>query len=532
MHNKDIARQFNKLSKYYDILGEERKAKSWSAMAFQIERMNESLREMSVEDYQNVRGIGKAGAQAIAEIVEEKWNLLEETIELLPIGIQQLSIIRGIGAKKIGRLWRELNINSPDELKAACEANELIALKGFAKKTQENILKKVNYFLTCKGQWLWANAEVARNELEKFLNAEWPDIQIQAVGDFALQKEVVSELVLLVDKNIKEKLKEHSSCYLENDQWYYQGKKVSIIECASHEFEDLVLKNTYATDLLAKANSQKAIALKLPFYLRDNSEALDKHLAGERLGEIQEADIKGIVHNHSVWSDGVNTIKEMAEACMERNMEYLVMSDHSKTSFYAGGLSEMDILAQQEEIDALNEELAPFRIFKSIECDILGDGSLDYDEDVLESFDLVICSIHQNLDMTEDKAMMRLLTAVEHPFCSMICHPTGRLLLNRQAYPVDHKLLIDTCVVNDVVLEINANPNRLDMDSEWFAYALERGALFSINPDAHAIEQIDYTRYGVRTAQRAMLPASRNLSSFTLSEFEEFLVEQHAKRGV
>ena len=238
---------------------------------------------------------------------------------------------------------------------------------------------------------------------------------------------------------------------------------------------------------------------------------------------IQPKDVKGVVHNHSKWSDGKNTIEEMALACIQKGYEYLVMSDHSVSSFYANGLSIERIEKQQDEIDSLNKKLAPFKIFKSIECDILNDGRLDYEEAVLATFDLVICSVHQNLKMTEEKAMQRILTAIENPYCHILGHPTGRLLLSRKGYPIDHIKIIEACIKNNVVIEINANPRRLDMDWRIIEQAIEMGAMLSINPDAHSLDGIDDIRFGVFASQKGMLTKQHNLSSLSLPEFEDYL---------
>jgi DNA polymerase (family 10) len=213
----------------------------------------------------------------------------------------------------------------------------------------------------------------------------------------------------------------------------------------------------------------------------------------------------------------------MALACQQKGYEYLVMSDHSVSSFYANGLSIERIEKQQEEIDALNKKLAPFKIFKSIECDILNDGRLDYEEAVLATFDLVICSVHQNLKMTEEKAMQRILTAIENPYCHILGHPTGRLLLSRKGYPIDHLKIIEACVKNNVVIEINANPRRLDMDWRFIQQAIEMGAMLSINPDAHSLDGIDDIRLGVLASQKGMLTQPYNLSSLNLTAFEAYL---------
>lgn len=247
---------------------------------------------------------------------------------------------------------------------------------------------------------------------------------------------------------------------------------------------------------------------------------------------IQPGDIKGIIHSHSNWSDGSNTIEEMAKAAIAQGLEYLVISDHSKSAFYAQGLSEERIGEQHKYIDELNAKLKGFTIFKSIECDILNDGSLDYSNNILSTFDLVIASVHSNLKMTGEKAMQRLLAAIENPYTTILGHMTGRLLLSRKGYPVDHQKIIDACAANDVVIELNAHPRRLDIDWRHIRYALEKNVLISIDPDAHFIEGFNDTRYGVLSAQKAMLTKEENLSSFGVKAFEQFLHNRKIKKGI
>ena len=206
------------------------------------------------------------------------------------------------------------------------------------------------------------------------------------------------------------------------------------------------------------------------------------------------------------------------------------MSDHSKSAFYAQGLTEDRIKAQHEYIDELNNKLAPFKIFKSIESDILNNGNLDYADDVLASFDLIIASVHSNLKMTEEKAMERLLTAISNPYTTILGHPTGRLLLSRKGYPLRFEEIIEACSKQNVVIEINANPRRLDLDWEYIAMAVAQNVLLSVNPDAHSLAGMKDTRYGVLAAQKGMLTAKQNLSSFSLSEFEKFLKINSTKR--
>ena len=241
---------------------------------------------------------------------------------------------------------------------------------------------------------------------------------------------------------------------------------------------------------------------------------------------IQVESIRGLIHCHSTWSDGANTIEEMAKACLDNKWEYMVLSDHSASAFYANGLKSDRVAAQHQQIDELNKKLAPFRIFKSIESDILNDGSLDYEATVLSSFDLIIASIHSNLRMIEETATNRLLKAIENPFTTILGHPTGRLLLSREGYPIDHKRIIDACAVHKVAIEINAHPRRLDLDWKWLDYAIEKGVFISINPDAHALAGLSDVQYGVLIAQKSLLTPAMNLSSFSKIQLEQWLAER------
>jgi DNA polymerase (family 10) len=268
----------------------------------------------------------------------------------------------------------------------------------------------------------------------------------------------------------------------------------------------------------------------IPPYLRESGNILEAAREKKIPELIQPADIKGIIHCHSNWSDGSNTLDELAAACVQEGYEYLVISDHSKSAFYAQGLNEGKIKAQHQFIEELNSKLAPFKIFKSIESDILNDGNLDYSNAILSTFDLVIASVHSNLKMNEEKAMLRLMNAIENPYTTILGHMTGRLLLSRKGYPVDHKKIIDACAIHNVAIEINANPSRLDVSWKWLDYAKAKNVLVSINPDAHAIEQFSNTRYGVLVAQKGMITAKDNLSSFGLSEFETFLKKNKEKK--
>ena len=257
--------------------------------------------------------------------------------------------------------------------------------------------------------------------------------------------------------------------------------------------------------------------------LREGDAFIEKAAADKLPQLITFGDLKGSLHNHSTWSDGVNSIEEMAAYCRETlNLEYLGISDHSKSAVYAKGLSIERVLQQQEEIDHFNKSQTAFHVFKGIESDILGDGSLDYPEEILKRFDFVVASVHSNLKMEEEKATARLIKAIENPYTTILGHPTGRLLLSRNGYKIDYKKVIDACAANNVVIEVNANPLRLDLDWRWHQYALDKGVWLSINPDAHRIEGFMDMHYGVLAARKGGLYKERCLNALSLPEITRF----------
>jgi DNA polymerase (family 10) len=294
---------------------------------------------------------------------------------------------------------------------------------------------------------------------------------------------------------------------------------------SSRGFIERFLQKAAATDFKG-LESEKEVFTKanLPYVepeLREDVYENIENLANKNL--LQLADIKGVIHTHTTYSDGIHTLTEMADFTKKAGYEYLVISDHSQAAFYAQGLKPDRVLQQMAEIDAYNATQKDFKVFKSIECDILYDGRLDYSEEILAKFDMVIASVHSQLKMDETKANERLIKAIENPYTTMLGHPTGRLLLSREGYPIDHKKIIDACAANKVIVELNANPYRLDLDWTWIPYAMEKGVMISINPDAHSREGIHHIRYGVFAARKGGLTKEMCFNTKGLAEFEVFL---------
>jgi DNA polymerase (family X) len=263
-------------------------------------------------------------------------------------------------------------------------------------------------------------------------------------------------------------------------------------------------------------------AYEKPYILPELRDGLFEDKYDSNVSLIELKDLKGILHNHSTYSDGIDTLETMAKYCKELGYEYLGICDHSQAAFYAEGMKPEKVLAQHAEIEKLNKALFPFKILKGVESDILNDGSLDYEEDILKQFDFIVASVHSNLKMDEAKANERLIKAIENPYTSILGHPTGRLLLSRQGYPIDHKKIIDACAANNVVIELNAHPWRLDIDWRWIPYCLEKGVKISINPDAHQKMGYHDMYYGVNVARKGLLTKDQCLNAMGLEAIEQF----------
>jgi DNA polymerase (family 10) len=525
--NDYIAEQFSLLGKLMDIHGENSfKTKSYSVAAFTLEKLPNSIRDIPADKVTSIKGIGDAIGKKIQEILQTgELRLLQQYISNTPPGVIEMLQIKGLGPKKIATIWKEMEIESVGELLYACQENRLLLFKGFGEKTQLNVREAIEFRLRHIGSHLYADIEPYALQLEATLQKAFPNDKLAITGEFLRQLETITKLEFVTTA-----APESAEQFLKT----IPGEEVIAIEFIHTNpdtFTQTLFETSCSGEFLEAFREKAKISSNIPDippYLREQRISLDRPVPPS----LQPSDIRAIIHSHSKWSDGSNTLPEMAAACIERGFQYLVISDHSKTAAYANGLQPDRLKAQHAEIDELNSKLAPFVIFKSIESDILGDGSLDYSNDILSTFDLVIASVHANLKMTEEKAMSRLLRAIENPYTTILGHLTGRLLLSRPGYPVDHRKIIDACVANHVVIELNAHPRRLDMDWRWIGYALDRGALISIDPDAHSVNGYNDIRYGVLTARKAGLTPDKNLSSFTLEQFKAFLENRKKIKGI
>ena len=553
MDNYFIADQFSMLSKLMDIHGENSfKSKSYSIAAFNIEKLPVQLADLEHEKIFSLKGIGESTGKKIIEILNKgSLKALEDMVLKTPPGVLEMLSIKGLGPKKIAVIWKEMEIESPGELLYACNENRLSRYKGFGQKTQESIQQSINFYMQSQGSHLYAQIEAYAYELDKIFTKAFPKEKFELTGQVKMQSLVVHKIEWVTSvpvKKLQEFFTEHQYTEEEKLSGSIQFRTPEKVLIEFHSRADDVFhttlfktsssaeflsawQNTFKNDPSTHKSVEEIFTSNkvnfIPAFLREKASTIGKAQKTAFTGLIQPGDIKAIIHSHSDWSDGSNTIEQLANACIKKGYEYLVISDHSKSAAYANGLQEERIRQQHLYVDELNGKLAPFKIFKSIESDILSDGSLDYSDRLLSSFDLVIASVHSNIKMPQEKAMARLLTAIRNPHTTILGHMTARLLLSRPGFPVDHQQLIDACAKHNVVIEINANPRRLDMDWYWVDYALDKGVLISINPDAHDIAEFDNCRYGVLAAQKGGVKKENNLSSFSLKEFEKFLAAKH-----
>lgn len=550
LKNKQIAANFKLLAQLMEIYNDDSfKIKSYSTASRVIEKLPVELNALPEEKIFSIVGIGKAiGNKILEQFTCGSFRVLDEYVAKTPTGIIEMLRIKGLGPKKIATIWNDLQIESIGELLYACNENRLMLYKGFGEKTQHNICEAIEFYLSNQGSFLFAEIERYALSLDNYLKESFSQYTFLLTGAFSRNAIIVDVLEWITDApgNIIEQIIASNEFTLqeENENIVYAktsgnlsihfllSKKENLIHKyfrhnCSDEFYNAFI-NKYPTIQAKNFPNEEAIFTDnelqfIPVYLREKDKWIDTAEKKQLPVIIETRDIKGIIHAHSKWSDGGSSLHELAKYVKDQGFEYLVLSDHSQTAVYAQGLTPEKIAAQHTEIDELNMQLAPFRIFKSIESDILFDGSLDYDEAVLKTFDLVIASVHSGLKMDEARAMQRLLKAIENPYTRILGHPTGRLLLSRPGYAVNYRKLIDACASNNVVIELNANPRRLDIDWHWIDYALEKNVLISVDPDAHSLNGVHDIRYGVLAAQKAGVTAMNNLSSYSLAEMDDFV---------
>lgn len=524
MSNAEIIDQLQLLARLMELHGENPfKSKAVSNAAFKLNKLRYDFQGKGKEEIEQIEGIGKGISGKIIDLIENGHTKeLDELLEKTPPGLLEVLEIKGLGPKKVKHLWDELGIESSGELLYACNENRLAGLKGFGEKTQQQVKENLEFLRSNQNKVHYAAIEAEAQALLKTIGAKEPGMKLALTGEVARKCEIIERLGILFES---QPAHDHTKLFSSMPipvVWHVAGEedfyRCSIQYSSAPEhlkqigFESLPKKHFQNEEEVYKA-------LKLPFIppeLREGLTEVDLARRGALPELIRQEDIRGILHCHSTYSDGLHSLKEMAEECKSRGYAYFGICDHSRSAGYAGGLSIERVIEQQEEIDQLNKSMAPFRILKGIESDILGNGDLDYPEEVLKRFDFVVASVHSNLKMDIERATSRLIKAIENPYTRILGHPTGRLLLARPGYPIHHKKVIDACAANGVSIELNAHPYRLDIDWRWIPYCTEKGVMLSINPDAHHKEGIGDVYYGLCVARKGMLTKENCLNALEL----------------
>lgn len=518
------------------------KYKAFASAAFNLKKIKSPFFEMDDAELLNLPGVGKGVVEALREMQHSgSFQALEELVSLTPEGIIDILKIKGLGPKKVGLIWNELHITTPGELLDACRQNRLVEVKGFGLKTQQEIVQNIEFQLSSQGKWHFARLWPLTVAFLKYLRSSFPEARIEETGAIRRRSPIVACIEIITDVDFEELLEVLSEEYPDvqdvdgeillhlNDQYPVRMYCVS-----TYSFEREWFETTGSAEHLKRLNYLRSdpFTQEEAYYIgkglraippeqREGFNEFDAQYPST--GFITFEDLKGVLHNHTDYSDGLNSLKEMAVHAQSLGYHYLGICDHSQSAAYAGGLKPEKLLQQMQEIDRLNVELAPFKIFKGIESDILSDGSLDYEESILKQLDLVVASVHSGLTMDMDKAHTRLIKAIENPYTTILGHLTGRLLLLREGYPVDHAYILDACAANRVSIELNAHPYRLDIDWKWLQYAQNKGVMVSINPDAHQKEGYQDLFYGTLAARKGGLLKKWTLNALDLPDFEDYL---------
>jgi DNA polymerase (family 10) len=520
----DVLQLTGKLMELHE--GNPFKIRSLTNSAFKLSKLHIPEQDFTEEKIVLIAGVGKSIAKTVVEIAQKGSSAeLNELLQKTPKGVIDMLGVKGLGPKKVKQLWHELELESLGELLYACHENRLVSLKGFGEKTQQSVIQSIEFMQGSAGKALYAQVEEIADEMVEQLKELREVSNVSLTGAIYRKAQIIEKIDILVasDEAIDSEFQSPVPVNLINvseEDFYYELVKNS----STHEHLEKMNFDSL-TDRVFSSEEEVYQALQKPYFIPEWREGLfeEKITEAHLKNLLEEKDLKGILHNHSTYSDGTHTLEQMAAYCKELGYEYFGIADHSKSATYAGGLKEDRIIEQHLEIDALNKQLAPFRILKGIECDILFDGSMDYSDDVLKSFDYVVGSIHQHFKMDEAKATARLIKAIENPYTTILGHPTGRLLLSRPGYPIDHKKVIDACAANEVVIELNAHPYRLDIDWTWIPYCMEKGVMISINPDAHEKQGFHDMHFGVCVARKGLLTKDRCFNALGLADMLKYL---------
>ena len=548
MDNYDICSHLALYAKLAELHDENAfRTRAFSAAAFNLKKVKEPMSQMSDEALAALPGVGKGVLSAIRSLVADgTFPDLDALIAKTPPGILEMLRIKGLGPKKVGVIWHQMAIDTVADLFNACRENRLVELPGFGLKTQGEVMHAIQFMLNASGRFHYARAEEPAQKMLQLLKNRFATDKTELTGDIRRFCETLESIDIITTAPRTDAIAFMAECGLQPDgDALFRDAAGFLFQIHFAETENFsrrwiettgneahLLEIGFANMPPLSGTEEDAYrSLGMPFILPELREGRGESRKEQTATLIEYSHLKGVLHNHTLYSDGLHSLKDMAEHAVNMGLQYLGICDHSRSASYAGGLQVEQVLTQFAEIDALNAQWTNFRIFKGIESDILSDGSLDYPDEVLSQFDFIVASVHSNLKMAEDRAMQRLIRAIENKYTTILGHPTGRLLLVREGYPVNHRYLIDACAANGVCMELNANPYRLDLDWRWIDYAMEKGVMIAINPDAHEKEGYYDMYYGSLVARKGGLTREMTLNAMNLHEFTNWLGAHKTQRN-
>lgn len=525
-------------------------------------------------EIRNIKGIGSALADKITELVNTgSLKYYDDLKTSIPKGLVEMTAIPGFGPKKVKKVYAAFGIQTIEELEYACKENRLADLDGFGEKTQKKILQGIEFLKKYQDRHLFHRAEAAAVPLFEAVKNHPKVIRAELAGSLRRKKETIKDIDIVASANPAdvEEIMAFFVSQADVEAVTGQGSTKSSVVLKQgigadlrlmpddkfayilHHFTGSAEHNTTMRSLAKKKNMKvsehgifknenelipckteedifASLGLKyVPPELREDTGEIDAAADDKIPNLVALSDMRGMLHCHSTFSDGANTIEEMAVATRESGYEYFGLCDHSQVVVYARGLKPERIKEQHAVIDELNQGFDGFKILKGTECDIMNDGTMDYPDDILASFDFVVASVHTNLGMNMEAATDRILAAVKNPYVNILGHPTGRLLLGRDGLPLDMNRIIDAAAEHDVAIELNASPHRFDLDWRYCKYAKEQGVFISINPDAHSIEGLDDMRYGIGIARKGWLEKTNILNALSLEEIEKYFQNKRSR---
>lgn len=521
------------------------RAKAYLRAADSLTALSQPLdRIIAAGTLTEIPGIGDAIADIVIKLCETGSHpSLEKLRKEVPSGVLELFAVPGLRPDKILKLYTELGVSSLAELEAAAKEDRIRPIKGLGGSLQTKVLQNISFLRSGETQLHLHKAAALLEHAAATVKKEHPEYsRIEIAGDFRRGCELVSDLALVAEGKTSTEQESLSLKLVVSDKKHFGARLLNATGSAQHIEKlkafasekgfDLKDDGLYRGKKLIASATEEDIygALGLQFIepeLREDRDEIERAAEHDLKVLVRDQDLRGILHCHTTMSDGTETLAAMAEATRKRGLEYFGVADHSQSAHYAGGLSLEEISEQHREADRLNKSYGgKFRILKGIEADILADGSLDYRDDILVDFDFVVASVHSRFKMPKNEQTERILKAVKNPYTTILGHMTGRQLQRRPGYEIDVDKILKACGKYGVAVEINAHPWRLDLDWRWHQKALDYGCIFSINPDAHSIRELDHMHWGVEMARKGGVPPDRVLNAMPLQKMLEYLTKR------